>query len=122
MLRYRIDMFNGYNWQTRTLEVRPDRLPPEFDSPVSSMAVNTVSLPPTVSGQALPISVHSAAYGNALGLGDNVMSASGHDDLEVPQLIGERARTSSIGSKSLFVGNVSFSFPLGVLCGFTIPC
>lgn len=102
--------------------MRPDRLPPEFDSPVSSMAVNTVSLPPTVSGQALPISVHSAAYGNALGLGDNVMSASGHDDLEVPQLIGERARTSSIGSKSLFVGNVSFSFPLGVLCGFTIPC
>ncbi|EJU02288.1 RNA-binding domain-containing protein [Dacryopinax primogenitus] len=23
-----IDMFNGYVWQTRTLEVRPDRLPP----------------------------------------------------------------------------------------------
>lgn len=26
-----IDMFNGYVWQTRTLEVRPDRLPNDFD-------------------------------------------------------------------------------------------
>jgi len=26
------DMFNGYVWQTRTLEVRPDRLPNDFDS------------------------------------------------------------------------------------------
>ena len=25
------EMFNGYNWQTRVLEVRPDRLPPEFE-------------------------------------------------------------------------------------------
>ena len=24
-------MFHGYNWQTRTLEVRPDRIPPDFD-------------------------------------------------------------------------------------------
>lgn len=26
-----VELFNGYNWQTRILEVRPDRLPPEFD-------------------------------------------------------------------------------------------
>lgn len=26
-----IEMFNGYNWQTRILEVRPDRLPPEYE-------------------------------------------------------------------------------------------
>jgi RNA recognition motif-containing protein len=26
-----IEMFNGYNWQTRVLEVRPDRLPPEYE-------------------------------------------------------------------------------------------
>ena len=26
-----IDMFNGYSWQTRILEVRPDRLPPDLD-------------------------------------------------------------------------------------------
>jgi hypothetical protein len=28
-------MFNGYNWQTRVLEVRPDRLPSELDVPNS---------------------------------------------------------------------------------------
>lgn len=26
------DRFNGYTWQTRTLEVRPDRLPPEYEA------------------------------------------------------------------------------------------
>ncbi|OXB37861.1 telomere maintenance protein [Cryptococcus neoformans] len=26
-----IDRYNGYTWQTRTLEVRPDRLPPEYE-------------------------------------------------------------------------------------------
>ncbi|TXT06058.1 hypothetical protein VHUM_03531 [Vanrija humicola] len=26
-----IDRFNGFMWQTRTLEVRPDRLPPEYE-------------------------------------------------------------------------------------------
>ncbi|KAF9031653.1 hypothetical protein BDZ89DRAFT_614541 [Hymenopellis radicata] len=28
-----VDKFNGYSWQTRILEVRPDRLPPDFDNP-----------------------------------------------------------------------------------------
>ncbi|EIM22679.1 RNA-binding domain-containing protein, partial [Wallemia mellicola CBS 633.66] len=28
-----IELYNGYVWQTRTLEVRPDRLPPEYDLP-----------------------------------------------------------------------------------------
>ncbi|KDQ58409.1 hypothetical protein JAAARDRAFT_128845 [Jaapia argillacea MUCL 33604] len=27
-----IDLYNGYSWQTRVLEVRLDRLPPDFDS------------------------------------------------------------------------------------------
>lgn len=26
-----VELFNGYNWQTRILEVRPDRLPPEYE-------------------------------------------------------------------------------------------
>jgi RNA recognition motif-containing protein len=30
-----IDMFNGYSWQTRTLEVRPDRLPPDLETPTA---------------------------------------------------------------------------------------
>ncbi|KAG6825198.1 hypothetical protein H0H92_004414 [Tricholoma furcatifolium] len=27
-----IDLFHGYSWQTRVLEVRPDRLPPDYDA------------------------------------------------------------------------------------------
>ncbi|KAG6854484.1 hypothetical protein C0991_006086 [Blastosporella zonata] len=27
-----IDIFNGFSWQTRILEVRPDRLPPDYDA------------------------------------------------------------------------------------------
>jgi len=30
-----IDIFNGYSWQTRILEVRPDRLPPDFDANIA---------------------------------------------------------------------------------------
>lgn len=30
-------MFNGFSWQTRTLEVRPDRLPPDFSDPTQSI-------------------------------------------------------------------------------------
>ncbi|ETW77880.1 hypothetical protein HETIRDRAFT_242526, partial [Heterobasidion irregulare TC 32-1] len=31
-----VDMFNGYSWQTRVLEVRLDRLPPDLDNPPGS--------------------------------------------------------------------------------------
>lgn len=33
------DRFNGYTWQTRTLEVRPDRLPPEYEAQTHHMHV-----------------------------------------------------------------------------------
>ncbi|KAF8155705.1 hypothetical protein B0H34DRAFT_850470 [Crassisporium funariophilum] len=33
-----VDMFNGYSWQTRVLEVRLDRLLPDYDSPLPSAA------------------------------------------------------------------------------------
>lgn len=33
-----VDKFNGYSWQTRTLEVRPDRLPPDFDNTASTVS------------------------------------------------------------------------------------
>ncbi|WVF66329.1 hypothetical protein IAT40_001069 [Kwoniella sp. CBS 6097] len=32
-----IDRYNGYTWQTRTLEVRPDRLPPEYEAQQTHM-------------------------------------------------------------------------------------
>ncbi|KAK0203718.1 RNA-binding domain-containing protein [Desarmillaria ectypa] len=33
-----VDKFNGYSWQTRILEVRPDRLPPDFDNSAATSA------------------------------------------------------------------------------------
>jgi len=38
-----VDMFNGYSWQTRVLEVRLDRLLPDFDSLASSSASSSSS-------------------------------------------------------------------------------
>lgn len=110
MLSCRIDMFNGYNWQTRTLEVRPDRLPPDFDN-AGSLMVNPGALPPTggLSGQSFPIPIPTIPFANSLG--DGGMSVSGPDDFEVAKMIGERARAGSgAGSRSLFVGNVSRHF------------
>ncbi|KAK8844608.1 hypothetical protein IAR55_006455 [Kwoniella newhampshirensis] len=40
-----IDRYNGYTWQTRTLEVRPDRLPPEYE-PQSHQAHQNAPRPP----------------------------------------------------------------------------
>ncbi|KAK0220078.1 hypothetical protein IW262DRAFT_999600 [Armillaria fumosa] len=39
-----VDKFNGYSWQTRILEVRPDRLPLDFDNSTATSA-NSYSLP-----------------------------------------------------------------------------
>lgn len=43
-------MFNGYSWQTRILEVRPDRLPPEYDinHPLASPFTVNPNLPQRV--------------------------------------------------------------------------
>lgn len=95
----RPDMFNGYNWQTRTLEVRPDRLPPDFDNPTPMSNPNAL---PSTSAAGHALSLHP--YGTALG----EPTASVPDDLEVSKIFGERPRTgTSPGSRSLFVGNVS---------------
>jgi hypothetical protein len=41
-----IDMFNGYSWQTRILEVRLDRIPHEFDSPPNTAAPPATTISP----------------------------------------------------------------------------
>ncbi|KAF8524315.1 RNA-binding domain-containing protein, partial [Hysterangium stoloniferum] len=55
-----VDMFNGYNWQTRTLEVRLDRLLPDFSDP-SAMLPSAGSLP-SISGKVFPIPVHPLPF------------------------------------------------------------
>lgn len=48
------DRFNGFTWQTRTLEVRPDRLPPEYEPQVQPVhhppPVHRVPMFPYVGG------------------------------------------------------------------------
>jgi RNA recognition motif-containing protein len=80
-----IDMFNGYSWQTRILEVRPDRLPPDIENPnnASNNSNNTLSVPSIISDM-------DYATLNLLGLG-----------LDRP------ASSAGGGGRNLFVGNVS---------------
>ena len=83
-------MFNGYVWQTRTLEVRPDRLPADIDqvlgikpsvssihsygapSPLHTMGYMASALPtapPLLSGPATSLSMQAASLastGNSL--------------------------------------------------------
>ncbi|TDL22740.1 RNA-binding domain-containing protein [Rickenella mellea] len=49
-----VDMFNGYSWQTRTLEVRLDRLPPELDYSTASN-LNVVGMPSSSSMPTMPV-------------------------------------------------------------------
>lgn len=43
-----IELYNGYVWQTRTLEVRPDCLPPEYDLPGPQSQPHNQSMRPIV--------------------------------------------------------------------------
>lgn len=92
------DMFNGYVWQTRTLEVRPDRLPTDIDqvlgikpsvsgihpSPLYSMGYMASALPAapplqhSLSGPATSLSVQAAS------LASNGNPLLDKDDLRPP--------------------------------------
>lgn len=90
-----IDMFNGYSWQTRILEVRPDRLPPDFDSlNPNPTPFSTVSSPGTFASPQVPSS-----------------SLGGFTDFDY-NLFGFDRPSSSSGNagRNLFVGNVSELF------------
>lgn len=93
-----IDMFNGYSWQTRILEVRHDRLPPsDFDAPVGPLS-DTSTGPGTMSRH------HSALGTGQFPSIDEISDAHGlfnpypsHDGSLGP---------SATSSRNLFVGNV----------------
>ncbi|KAG6333894.1 hypothetical protein ID866_5196 [Astraeus odoratus] len=81
-----IDMFNGYCWQTRVLEVRPDRLgaSPDPEIHLAKVAVsNHVQ--------------HSPLGGHINGLHDHPMALPSTDIL-----------ATNTGMRSLFVGNLPF--------------
>nr|ODO02191.1 telomere maintenance protein [Cryptococcus depauperatus CBS 7855] len=88
-----IDRYNGYTWQTRTLEVRPDRLPPEYEPQTYPAHNSRASLYPfhsfpsshspfPVSGHLTPqasawISGQSRSFSAAGNLGVAVASSGG---------------------------------------------
>ncbi|KAK7462982.1 hypothetical protein VKT23_007563 [Stygiomarasmius scandens] len=91
-----IDMFNGYSWQTRILEVRPDRLPPDLDNSTNMSTAPSTSIP-AVSGL-LPFASSLNPLG---GLGA---------EIDYSSLLGLDRPSSSAGTggRNLFVGNLPF--------------
>lgn len=97
-----VDMFNGYSWQTRILEVRPDRLPLDIDNSLGSLSASAVTGLPIV---ATPLtSILQSVHGHSPPL--NLQNRA--DELEYGSLLGAQdmsAASSGIG-RALFVGNV----------------
>lgn len=107
-----VDMFNGYSWQTRILEVRPDRLPPDFDNPLGVAPSapgfgNGVSNVPSSLG-APPFGPPSTQDHSLTGLG-TMTDEIGYSALYPHEGMGP----SLVGGKNLFVGNVGI-FSLSV--------
>lgn len=106
-------MFNGFSWQTRTLEVRADRLPPDLDlsNPLNQVYPQSTYVPPSQFGSPalsgsftgtldprLEISMRSPVPGGLTNM--NAMSQS----LQTSSAQGNS--THPLG-RNLFVGNVS---------------
>lgn len=98
-----IDMFHGYSWQTRILEVRPDRLPPDFDNPLSMPTPNPPLFPVNSSTFASPL----ASIVRATSPSRSVRTLS--DDFDYNSLFGsDGSAASSSACRNLFVGNLPF--------------
>ena len=116
-----VDMFNGYSWQTRVLEVRLDRLPSELQHDSYQMPVPYPPPPPaTLAPPPMtiphPISTSSRPGTGSLSprppfpqpaaLDDHLAAALAGQSLSAnpsPSLFGH----DRLVSKTLFVGNVS---------------
>lgn len=96
------EMFSGYNWQTRILEVRLDRLPlPDLDMSTHSSHLNSSAGSSSFSSYGGPSS------------SDRIPFTSNLDDFSYSE---SRSRTLSNGmTRNLFVGNVSFSLLKNIL-------
>jgi hypothetical protein len=87
-------MFNGYTWQTRILEVRPDRRPPEFENKsqitgAAGYVASTLSTSPPHGPSPVPWSSNT----------------------DYSSLFGLERPNSTNGGRNLFVGNVSRFIP-----------
>ena len=109
-----IDMFHGFTWQTRTLEVRPDRIPPDLINPtLPGSGVGYVAPGPTTSGIGVPSTTYGSNPIMASGPSPLHASTNVHRDFDFSPMRGlERPRSSTTASRALFVGNVSAVFHL----------
>jgi RNA recognition motif-containing protein len=102
-----VDMFNGYSWQTRILEVRPDRLPPDFDnpSPAGGYTFGVSNLPSLVG--ASPFGQNNPLLSSTT-MGEDFDYNSFH--------VYDGLGPSAAGGRNLFVGNVSLQPFCNCLC------
>ena len=116
------DMYNGYVWQNRTLEVRPDRLPPEFDMGLNHTNPPTIPTSAPISNPMVPLAVPQP--GHALDPLSRPMSAamSGQDvpapspGFFAPSPFGPGStnwpnsgfQTAAASNRQLFIGNLPF--------------
>ncbi|PPQ81935.1 hypothetical protein CVT25_013783 [Psilocybe cyanescens] len=87
-----VDMFNGYSWQSRVLEVRLDRLLPEYES----QAVTTGSSPASTGSSSYPLASTSSHQGLSSSFSEE------HEYLSTYQ------SPDPASCRNLFVGNLPF--------------
>jgi hypothetical protein len=97
------EMFNGYTWQTRVLEVRPDRLPPDLDLNINNNHNNVSALGlPGPSKLATPMRTDEVEPQLPF-MSHDLLSPSG----SILGGAGLHTAHAGAGGRSLFVGNVS---------------
>jgi hypothetical protein len=108
-------MFNGYNWQTRTLEVRPDRIAPDFDSPLPGLTTPNAgyhspsyTFSEAFSSRSKPytsVALDSLMASNTSGLSIPTLPPS-LDDNSQGHSLSRPGTAAGNGGRNLFVGNV----------------
>jgi RNA recognition motif-containing protein len=95
-------MFNGYSWQTRILEVRPDRLPPDLDNPtsVNGFASGISNVPSLLGASPFAPAGQNNSSPLAATLGEDVDYSSFY--------LYDGLGASGAGGRNLFVGNLPF--------------
>lgn len=111
-----VDMFNGYSWQTRILEVRPDRLPHDFENPMGlptmpgimpGFSLNHLNSPKAPSPFAPAGQTHPSITTTMGGNGPPSMT----DDFDYTSFyMHDTLGPSPNGGRNLFVGNVRAFF------------
>ncbi|KZP28623.1 RNA-binding domain-containing protein [Athelia psychrophila] len=113
-----VDMFNGYSWQTRILEVRPDRLPPDFENPMGlpimpgSMPGGMPGFPPSLLNSPMSSSPFAPAGQThppmPTSMGGNGASSMADDFDYTSFYMHEAPGQGPNGGRNLFVGNLPF--------------